>query len=178
MKKLFYILTCLTLLCSCSAEKQLAHLLAKHPELHKDTVYVVDTFLVYPADTATTTFTIDQLQNLLASLDSTALGDEQHPTDANNSTQPGTNAQISAENSGSIASITPNADGSFNLNVVTKPDTIFIRDSIPIPVYYTEYKDKIVYKMNGAQTFFFRLGILLLAIIIIIIGIKIAKLFI
>ena len=178
MKKLLYILTCLTLLCSCSAEKRLAHLLEKHPELHRDSVYIVDTFFTSVPDTNSVTFTIEQLQSMLDQAGTVALGDSTNPTSANNSNAPGVFTPISAETSGCLATITPNADGTFNLNAIQKPDTIFIVDSIPTPVYYTAYKDKIVYKMNNAQTFFFGLGILLIVIIAIALVIKIVKLFI
>lgn len=177
MKKLLYIFLTMTLLCSCSAEKRLAYLLAHHPELHRDTTYVVDTFIVAPADTASTTFTIEQLQQLLAQ-DSVALGNDTTPTYANSCSPIKASASIRVENSGSIASITPNADGSFTLSGITKPDTIYIRDTLRVPAYVTTYKDKIVYKMNNAQTFFFGLGILFLILIAIIIGIRIAKFFI
>ena len=189
MKKLIYILTLATLLCSCSAEKQLARLLERHPELHKDTVYVIDTCFIYEADTNSVRFTLDDLAALQAQLqekqkhqdiqDSVALGTEDHdPLAANNSTLQQKPTQISAENKGSLASITPNADGSFNLNTITKPDTIFINKEVPVPVYFTEIKEKIVYEMNQTQTFFFGLGILFLVIIAIVFALKIAKFFI
>lgn len=184
MKKLIYILTLATLLCSCSAEKRLAHLLERHPELHKDTVYVIDTCFIYEADTNSVRFTIDDLialQNQLQNQtlpDSVALGTEDHdPLEANNSTPQDHTNSISAENKGSLASITPNADGSFNLNAITKPDTVYLKKEIPIPVYFTKTRDKIVYKMNQAQTFFFGLGILFLVIIAIALALKIAKFF-
>lgn len=178
MKKLFYIFACFTLLCSCSAEKRLAYLLSHHPELRKDTVLRIDTFLVHPADTASTTFTIEDLQQLLQQ-DTAALGSDSTPVYANpaNSLSKAS-ASIRVENNGSIATITPNADGSFTLNGITKPDTIIIHDSIPVPAYVTTYKDKIVYKMNNAQTFFFGLGILFLVLMALVIGIRIAKMFI
>lgn len=178
MKKLFYIFACFTLLCSCSAEKRLAYLLSRHPELRKDTVLRIDTFLVHPADTASTTFTIEDLQQLLQQ-DTAALGSDSTPVYANPAhSLSKASASIRVENNGSIATITPNADGSFTLNGITKPDTITIHDSIPVPAYVTTSKDKIVYKMNNAQTFFFGLGILFLVLIALVIGIRIAKMFI
>lgn len=177
MRKLLYILFCLSLFCSCSAEKRLAHLLAHHPELHKDSVHVVDTFYVQKADTATTTFTIDQLKQLLAQKKPSALDNDTTPSNANNS-KPSGKSPISAESKGSKALITPNADGSFSLQSITKQDTIYIHDSIPIPIYYTDTKEKIVYKMNNVQSFFFGLGILALVLFIILIGIRIARTFI
>ncbi len=176
MKKLLYILTCLTLLCSCSAEKRLAYLLAHHPELHKDSVYVIDTFYTTPADTASTTFTLQDLQNLLNHTDSAALGDSSLSPTVSHAQE--AFSTISIENSHSKAAIKPNADGTFTLQAITKTDTLYIHDTIPTPVYYTQYKDKIVYKMNNAQTFFFGLGILFLVLIAIVIGIRIAKFFI
>ena len=108
MKKLFYIFTCFTLLCSCSAEKRLAYLLAHHPELHRDTTYVVDTFLVHPADTASTTFTIEDLQQLLQQ-DTAALGSDSTPVYANPAhSLSKASASIRVENNGRITSIIPN----------------------------------------------------------------------
>ena len=179
MKKLLYIVTLTCLFCSCSAEKRLAYLLEHHPELHKDSVYVIDTVLVHQADTATTTFTIEQLQQLLTPTDTSALGDDQAPVYADPTTHlQSYHNSICVENNGSKAVIIPNADGSLSLQAITKPDTITIQDTLKVPVYYTKYKDKIVYKMNNAQTFFFGLGILFLVLIAIVIGIRIAKFFI
>ena len=179
MKKLLYIVTLATLLCSCSAEKRLAYLLEHHPELRKDSVYVIDTVLVHQADTATTTFTIEQLQQLLAQQDTSAKGDNQAPAYADSTTHHKSSSNyICVENSGSKAVIKPNADGTLSLQSMTKPDTITIRDTLHVPVYYTTYKDKLVYKMNNAQTFFFGLGILFLILIALVIGLKIAKFFI
>lgn len=181
MKKIIYILTCFTLLCSCSAEKRLAHLLKNHPELHRDSPYIIDKTIIHEEDTASTNFTCEELLEKLKELqnkNTAALGDSvANPIDANNST-PGNEALVRAENNGSIATITPNADGSLKLNVITKADTIHIQDTIPVPTYYTEYKDKIVYKMNNAQTFFFGLGILFLVLIAIFVIIKAVKHFI
>lgn len=185
MRKIIYILTLATLLCSCSAEKQLARLLERHPELHTDTVYVIDTFFVLVPDTNTVRFTLDDLAALQAQLqegqeqqdkqDSVALGTEdQNPFEANNSTQPQKPTQISAENKGSLASITPNADGSFNLHAITKPDTVYIKKKIPIPIYFTKTRDKIVYKMTNVQTSFFTIGIMA---VILIVGVFILKIF-
>lgn len=188
MKKLFYILITATLLCSCSAEKRLAYLLAHHPELHTDTIIKIDTCIITVPDTNTVRFTLDDLAALQAQLqhqqeqqnqqDSVALGTEdQDPFEANNSTQQENTPHISAENKGSLASITPNDDGSFNLHAITKPDTVYLKKEIPIPAYFTKTRDKIVYQMNQAQTFFFGLGILFLVIIAIELALKIAKFF-
>lgn len=179
MKKLLYILTLATLLCSCSAEKRLAYLLEHHPELHKDSVFVIDTVLIHEADTATTTFTIEQLQQLLAHRDTAALGHGQTPAYADSTTHHQSSSNyICVENSGSKAVIKPNADGSLSLQAMTKADTITIRDTLQVPVYYTSYKDKIVYKMTNAQTFFFGLGILFLVLILLIFAMLILRHFI
>ena len=157
LKKIIAILIA-TLFCSCAAEKRLAHLLATHPELQRDSIHIIDTIITREEQTATTNFKIEdliELQTNLATADTSSASSL-----ANNSTQ--NNHTISASTNDCAASIKANSDGSFSLTASQTPDTIHIHDSIKVPVYLTEYKykDKIVYKMKPLQKTFFWLGII------------------
>lgn len=167
MKKILYILTTIILLGSCSAERRMARILYNHPELVEDTTMYIDTTIITPKQEDKKTFTIEDLQALR--VDSTA------PTTTNNSNQPdSTKIHISVATDGCSASITPNADGSFNLNLKQNPDTIKIHKPYPVKKIITRtiYKDKIIYQMNGFQKTFFWIGIILTIIIILSIIIK------
>ena len=64
MLRYFYYILIAALLCSCAAEKRLAHLLAMHPELqHTDTLYK-DRIIHLPAEQNSITFTLDQLKQI------------------------------------------------------------------------------------------------------------------
>lgn len=152
--------------CSCSPQKQLANILAKHPELKRDSALTIDKYYTVPEETDHTTFTINDLLALTDSLQHALDSLQQiHDADldpAENITHPSPHA-ICAETSGSSACITANADGSFNLNLTQKPDTIHVIDTINVPVYFTDtqYVDKEVYKMTPWQSFFYRIGCLI-----------------
>lgn len=161
MKKILYILTAIILLGSCSAERRMARILYNHPELVEDTTMYIDTTIITPKQEDKKTFTIEDLQALR--VDSTA------PTTTNNSNQPdSTKIHISVATDGCSASITPNADGSFNLNLKQNPDTIVIHKPYPVKKIITKTitKDKIVYQMNGFQKTFFWIGIILTIMIV------------
>ena len=157
--------------CSCSPQKQLANLLAKHPELRQDTILRIDTFFVMPADSNSITFTIDDL--LALDVDSTA----PNPANSNITSD---NSSISVATNGCDASITHNANGSYTLNLKQKPDTITVEKEIQVPVYLTktEYKDKIVYQMNKWQTFCYVLGCILFFLLVAFLLLLIARFFI
>lgn len=151
MKKILYITILLSIL-SCSPQRQLAKLLERHPELHRDSVIKIDTFYITKAEQNSVQFTINDLLALSGDSISNAPDSAENYYQSKNS--------ISAETSGCNANITANADGSFNLNIKQKPDTIHIIDTLDIPVYITntEYKDKIVFEMTKWQAFFYKIG--------------------
>lgn len=151
------IVTFIACIISCSPQKQLADILLKHPELQRDSVVKIHKVYVQQAQTSATNFTINDLKALTDSAHQCTL-DTAPETAENNYHQP---ISISANTSGCSANITANANGSFNLNIKQKPDTIHITDSIKVPVYYTDtqYVIKEVNVLSKNQKFFYNTGI-------------------
>lgn len=153
----------------CSPQKRLAVLLAKHPELQHDSSWVISKDIIVPADSASVEFSIAQLRDIAPETDSL----EQSRTRNNGLTV--------ATMSGATATIcaTTQTDR-YRLKVKTNTDTIHIRDTITVPAYTTRvaYKDKIVYQMNNAQSFFFWLGIIVMIVIVLAVVLRIVIRFI
>ncbi|MCQ2324627.1 MAG: hypothetical protein MJZ58_00350, partial [Paludibacteraceae bacterium] len=177
MKKIILIIVCwLAVVCvGCSPQKRLALLLTTHPELRRDSSWVVRKDIVLPADSASIDFTF-AFGNKVAIVDTAPLN--QRATCA--SALPTTTSCVGGPNktivtvttkSGATATIsaTDKADN-YRLQVKTPTDTILLRDTITVPAYTTrvEYKDKIVHQMNNAQSFFFWLGIIAVALVVIV----------
>lgn len=172
MKKLLYILTMAATLLSCSPQKRLAYLLARHPELQStrithihDTITINNTIFL-PAETNTTTIT---LQELIA-MDSVADSNGVMPS----SESPTISQQTGVETDHSEAVLSAKGKGLFELQTYTKPDTIIVHDTcyidkdIETPEFYTatEYKEKEVYKMHWWQEMFYRMGVVALICLI------------
>ena len=146
----------MTVVCAgCSPQKRLALLLTTHPELRRDSSWVVRKDIVLPADSASIDFTLAELRSV-ASEPGSPEQSRPRPKDLTVVTGSGATATISA---------TDKADN-YRLQVKTPTDTILLRDTITVPAYTTriEYKDKIVHQMNNAQSFFFWLGIIAVAL--------------
>ncbi len=164
LERLFVGFSLLTILiaclCGCSPQKQLARLLAQHPELHTDSIYKIDTFYIQPADSSTITFTIDDLRHLV---DTAADLDSVNIISKGNSP-----LYLSTATQSSSATVTANADGSFSLNLKQKPDTIHITDSIKIPVYITDTQTEYItiYQQTKWQKFCYNLGLTLFIMVI------------
>lgn len=171
MKKVILIIVCwLAVACvGCSPQKRLALLLTTHPELRRDSSWVVRKDIVLPADSASIDFTITELRGL-ASEPGSPEQSRPRPKDLTVVTGSGATATISA---------TDKADN-YRLQVKTPTDTILLRDTITVPAYTTrvEYKDKIVHQMNNAQSFFFWLGIIAVALVVIVIVLRIVVKFV
>ena len=176
MKKLIYIVTLASLLCACSAEKRLAHLLAYHPELKStqtitvhDTIIITDTIII-PSDSNTLALTLQDIVRM----DSLASSSEKQTTESQNV------AKQTVETPVSGAALQAHGNGKFTLSAYTKPDTVYIHDTIPneqnfdIPQYTTktEYKEVIVYEQYWYQKAFMWWGIIITIIIIIAIIIR------
>ncbi len=149
-----FLLILIPLCISCTPQRQLAVLLARHPELARDTTLVVTQQVITPADSAYIDFNIAELSGLAAQRHSP----EQSRTRNNDLT-----VQTAA---GAIATISATSEDKYRLQVRTPTDTIHYRDTITLPAYTTriEYRDKIVNQMNNAQSFFFWIGIIALAL--------------
>lgn len=161
---------------ACSPQKRLAYLLTCHPELHhSDTILRIDTLIIKQAQTDSTTFT---LNDLILTEQPSPLDSSIAPIKTENVTQSATSINpISVSTNGCDATITSNGDGSFKLKITQNEDTIKVAKQVQVPVYITktEYKDKIIYKMNDFQKAFFWIGIILCILTIIKIAMKFIK---
>lgn len=165
MKKILSILAIVTLLCSCAPEKRLARFLERHPELQRiDTVMIHDT-IITPPDTTILRLT---LQEIIA-MDSAARAAQTEDTD--------TTIAAEASNDRSGAVLKARGDGTFDLQAITKPDTVYRDKPVPVPHYITEYKDREVevYKQHWYQEGFMWIGILATLIAVLYIIIKALK---
>ena len=150
------LLLILIVLCvGCAPQKQLAVLLARHPELAHDTNLVVTQQLIVPADSAYIDFNIAELSGLAA---------QRHSPEQSRTR----NNDLAVETaSGAMATISATHPDNYRLQVRTRSDTIHYHDTITLPAYTTriEYRDKIVNQMNNAQSFFFWIGIIALILV-------------
>ena len=82
--------------------------------------------------------------------------------------------------SGATATISAIREDKYRLQVRTRTDTIHYRDTITLPAYTTriEYRDRVVNEMNQGQSFFFWLGIIALALVVLTIVIRIVLRFV
>lgn len=172
MKKLLAIIVIATLLGSCAAEKQLARLLQKHPELQRvDTTFIHDTIII-EKEVSTTKITLDEL----LAMDSIAKANR----DSVGKTADHTKPTVSAATNRSHAALKANGDKTFDLESTAPQDTIVRTDTIYQPHYITEYKDRevTVYKQTWWQELLTSIGtIALITLIIYIITITIIKRF-
>ncbi|MGM9838158.1 MAG: hypothetical protein ACI30A_06695 [Paludibacteraceae bacterium] len=159
MHRIFTYLITIILLCSCSAPKRLAHLLAMHPELqHTDTLYR-DRYIHLPGQQNSITLTLDQLHQL----DNDATKQAQTTTDTDNT------PEIATGTSRSKATLHAQGNGILTLQSEALPDTIHIHDTIYQPsfVTHTQYKDRIIHKPNAFQSFFCYTGVIALLYLLI-----------
>ena len=166
MKPLLLLL--LPLCISCTPQRQLAVLLARHPELAHDTSLVVTQQLIVPADSAYIDFNIAELSGLAA---------QRHSPEQSRTR----NNDLAVETaSGATATISAIREDKYRLQVRTRTDTIHYRDTITLPAYTTriEYRDRVVNEMNQGQSFFFWLGIIALALVVLAIVIRIVLRFV
>ena len=177
MRKIPYILLIAIIFASCAPQKRLARFLQHHPELQAtrvveihDTVVVHDTIIQQP-DTNTLNLTLNQILKL----DSAANADHSI-TDSPSCTE-------RVETNGSAAELKALGNGKFQLNTITKPDTIIIHDTVPVkgeaevPQYTTKIKEVpvIVHEQTWWQKILCWLGAALLAWLLVKLGMFIAK---
>ena len=147
---------CILALCvGCAPQKRLALLLARHPELQHDTALVVSKQMVRSADSAYIHFTLADLRGMASD---TCLPEQSRPHD---------NDLTVETPSGASATISAMRQDCYRLQVRTRTDTIHLCDTITVPAYTTrvEYRDKIVHTLSPAQSFFFWVGIIALALV-------------
>lgn len=138
-------------MCSCSPHKQLARILSKHPELHRDSVVVYHDTITMPGvrdSIYITNHTIDSLQAVA----STTSMSEQKSSNA---------TSVVAGNATAILSATSNG---FWLKAEQKPDTVFIDIEKEIPVYLTEIKE-VEKPLSKWQTYKMQMGVMLMVLL-------------
>lgn len=143
-------------------------LLARYPELAHDTSLVVSKQVVVPGDSAYVDFTIADLGGMATG------GSSPEQSRARNN-------DLAVETaSGATATISAIREDKYRLQVRTRTDTIHYRDTITLPAYTTriEYRDRVVNEMNQGQSFFFWLGIIALALVVLTIVIRIVLRFV
>lgn len=144
MKRFFFIVA--AVLCvSCSPQRQLARLLASYPELKRDSVVVLRDTTITAYAQATTTFTIEDLNQMLQASranDTLDLSKADHKTGIT-AVADHARASIVAEN------------GKLKLIAEQTPDTIVLEQTVTIPVYTTEVKEK---ELTGWQRFKISIG--------------------
>lgn len=150
MKKLLFLIISI-LLCSCSPHRQLARILLKHPELHRDSVVVYHDTITMPGvrdSIYITNHTIDSLQAVA----STTSMSEQKSSNA---------TLVVAGNATAILSATSNG---FWLKAEQKPDTVFIDIEKEVPVYLTEIKE-VEKPLSKWQTYKMQMGVMLMVLL-------------
>lgn len=138
-------------MCSCSPHKQLARILQKHPELHRDSVVVFHDTITMPGvrdSIYITNHTIDSLQAVA----STTSMSEQKSSNA---------TSVVAGNSTAILSATSNG---FWLKAEQKTDTVYVEVKKSIPTYITEIKE-VEKPLTKWQTFKQQMGVMLMVLI-------------
>lgn len=150
MRRFIVYLFITALLCSCAAEKRLAHLLAMHPELqHTDTLYK-DRIIHLPAEQNSITFTLDELKQIDRQATNTSMSQQEDKT-----------PDIQVSTPRSQASIQAHGNGKLTLNSTAPPDTIHLIDTVYQPTFitHTQYKDRIVHELNSFQSFLCYTGV-------------------
>lgn len=138
-------------MCSCSPHKQLARILQKHPELHRDSVVVFHDTITMPGvrdSIYITNHTIDSLQAVA----STTSMSEQNSSNA---------TSVVAGNATAILSTTSNG---FWLKAEQKPDTVYVEVKKSIPTYITEIKE-VEKPLTKWQTFKQQMGVMFMVLI-------------
>lgn len=150
MKKLLFFIMSI-LLCSCSPHKQLARILQKHPELHRDSIVVFHDTITMPGvrdSIYITNHTIDSLQAVA----STTSMSEQKSSNA---------TSVVAGNATAILSATSNG---FWLKAEQKTDTVYVEVKKSIPTYITEIKE-VEKPLTKWQTFKQQMGVMLMVLL-------------
>lgn len=138
-------------MCSCSPHKQLARILQKHPELHRDSIVFFHDTITMPGvrdSIYITNHTIDSLQAVA----STTSMSEQNSSNA---------TSVVAGNATAILSATSNG---FWLKAEQKTDTVYVEVKKSIPTYITEIKE-VEKPLTKWQTFKQQMGVMLMVLL-------------
>ena len=130
MKKIIIFLV-LLLVSSCAPQRQLARILAHHPELQRDSIMIIHDTIITPYVQSSTGFTLEDLNNLLPNKHA---HDSLGPSNADHKTG------ITAVADHARASIVSD-DGKFKLIAEQLPDTNAFEHKAVVPTYITEIQE-------------------------------------
>ena len=142
-----YILFLVLILASCTPQRQLARLLARHPELKRDSIIVIHDTIITPYVQSSTVFTLEDLNNMLQKsreCDSLGLSNADIKTG------------ITAIADHARASIVADY-GQLRLIAEQLPDTTALEHKAVIPTYVTEIQ-KIPTPIPSWKVFLMYLG--------------------
>lgn len=151
------------LMIGCSAERQLANLLRRHPELH-----TMDTLKVYQVEFRTE---YEKNDTVLPSL-------TDGPCDCDSLIRAKFKNGVSTTAGNARASVFLNEDGRPTLRAEQLPDTVILRDTVEVPVYVFQPADPEPEPEKPIQSFFRISGIVVWLLILIAFVVRIVKLFI
>lgn len=152
MRKLLFVIPLFAFLCSCSPQKQLARLLEKHPELHRDSIVVFHDTIIRPGVRDSIYITNNIIDSLQAVASTTPMS-EQNSSKA---------TSVVAGNATAILSATSNG---FWLKAEQKSDTVYIDIEKEVPVYLTEIKE-VEKPLSKWQHFCLRMGWIFIVLIL------------
>ena len=127
-----YILFLVLILASCTPQRQLARLLARHPELKRDSIVIIHDTIVTPYVQSSTGFTLEDLNNMLQ---------KSRAHDSLGSSNADIKTGITAIADHARASIVAD-NGQFRLIAEQLPDTTALEHKAVIPTYITEIQKK------------------------------------
>lgn len=153
MKKLLFIIPLFACLCSCSPHKQLARLLEKHPELHRDSTIIYHDTIVMPGIEEHIFITYEQMDSLKAEA-STTQNQAQNSSTAV--------SVVAGKASASLAA----TDKGVWLTAKQAGDTVFVEVEKQVPVYLTE-KQIVEKPLSKWQHFCIRMGWIFIVLILI-----------
>ena len=142
-----YILFLVLILASCTPQRQLARLLARHPELKRDSIIVIHDTIITPYVQSSTGFTLEDLNDMLQ---------KSRAHDSLGSSNAEIKTGITAIADHARASIVAD-NGKLRLIAEQLPDTTALEHKAVIPTYITEIQ-KIPTPIPSWKVFLMYLG--------------------
>lgn len=147
MKKGLFFILAVVVFSSCAPQRQLARLLARHPDLQRDSIIVIHDTIITPYVQSSTGFTLDDLK---------ALQLTRHAHDSLSLSSADIKTGITAVADHARASIV-STNGTFRLIAEQLPDTTPFQHKAIIPTYTTEIQ-KIPTPIPSWKVFLMYLG--------------------
>lgn len=151
MKRFAHIALLALMLCSCAPHRQLARLLARHPELHRDSTVVLHDTVVIAAEHESE-FIPYAFVDSLRTVAHTAQADAQKSSTAMSVVAGRATALLSVDSAG------------LWLTAVQRADTVHIEVTKEVPVYFTR-KEVVQAPITRWQRFKMRMGVLFIVLL-------------